>query len=215
MTADVMTMRAAPSEFRQTGVWLGLIGTLWAAAVIALAAVGVFDVPPHEAPLSTLIAIAVPVFAFVGAMLFVPNMRRLAMSLDPVLLTEFQAWRIVGGLFLAVYAFGHLPGVFALPAGLGDVAVGLAAPFMAWSLRTRPQFITSRRFRIFNYLGIADFVIAVTTGVAAREQIPGLVDQVTTGPMGQLPLVLIPTVAVPMFFILHLIVLMQIREQRQ
>jgi hypothetical protein len=38
-------------------------------------------------------------------------LRAVAMNLDPVLLTEFQAWRILGGLFLTVYAFGHLPGL--------------------------------------------------------------------------------------------------------
>ena len=37
---------------------------------------------------------------------------------------------------------------------------------------------------------------------------------VTTAPMGQLPLVLIPAIVVPAFIILHLIALMQIRAGR-
>jgi hypothetical protein len=39
-----------------------------------------------------------------------------------------HALRVVGVTFLLVMAQGHLPAVFALPAGLGDIATGLAAP---------------------------------------------------------------------------------------
>ena len=55
----------------------------------------------------------------------------------------------------------------------------------------------------------------MTAGVASRNQIPGLVEGITSSAMGQVPLVLIPTLAVPAFIILHLIVLMQIRERRR
>ena len=135
--------------------------------------------------------------------------RALLFSLDPVLLTEFQAWRIVGGAFLIVYAFGHLPGLFAWPAGLGDVAVGVAAPFIVWRLRRDRAFLGTTRFRLFHYAGLFDFAVAVTTGIASRNAIPGLVEGVNSSPMGQLPLVMIPTLVVPAFIILHLIVLMQ------
>jgi len=207
-TLDVQTRHGEPGAVT---LWLGLTAVAWIATVIGLAIGGVFDVPPEEPALPTLLAIAIPVAAFGATMVLSPRMRGLALNLDPVLLTEFQAWRILGGIFLAVYAFGHLPGFFAWPAGLGDVAVGIAAPFMAWSLRTRPGFLTSGRFRMFTYFGLADFAVAVGTGLAARNQIPGLVDGVTNSAMGQTPLVLIPTVAVPIFIILHLIMLMQVR----
>lgn len=57
-------------------------------------------------------------------------------------------------------------------------------------------------------------MVALGTGVAARNAIPGLVDQVTSAPMGVLPLALIPAFAVPAFIILHLSALMQARAAR-
>ncbi len=190
-------------------VWLiGIIAT-WFAVVLTLAINGVFDVPAGEPALPTLIAITAPVGVFLAAIITSQGTRQFVKQLDPVLLTEFQAWRILGGVFLVVYALGHLPGFFAWPAGVGDVAVGVAAPFVVWRLRQNQNFIHARGFRTFHYLGLLDFVIAVITGIAAREQIPGLVEGVTTALMGQLPLVLIPTFIVPSFIILHLIVLMQ------
>ena len=38
---------------------------------------------------------------------------------------------VEGTVFLAIMALGHLPALFALPAGLGDVAAGIAAPLVA------------------------------------------------------------------------------------
>ena len=34
-------------------------------------------------------------------------------------------------VFLLTMALGHLPALFALPAGLGDIAAGIAAPLVA------------------------------------------------------------------------------------
>lgn len=191
------------------GAVLGLsILGLWAVLVVALALNGAFDVPPDEPAMPTLTAIAVPVLAFGAAMIFLPGFRAWALGLDPVLLTELQAWRILGGAFLIVLFFGHLPGVFAWPAGVGDVAVGLAAPFMAMMLRRDPGFLRSRRYLAFLAFGLADFAVAITLGVSSRSaEVAG---EVTSVAMGQVPLVLIPTLAVPAFIVLHLIVLLQI-----
>jgi hypothetical protein len=50
-------------------------------------------------------------------------------------LVAFQFYRVLGVTFLVLYAAGQLPGIFALPAGWGDVMVGLTA-LMAPALRT-------------------------------------------------------------------------------
>ena len=197
------------------GASLAIIALLWATIITAMATIGIFDVPADQPALPTLIAVTLPVIIFIAGVSISSKLRHIILQLDPVLLTEFQAWRIVGGLFLAVYAFGHLPGLFAWPAGLGDIAIGLAAPFMAWRLRSDKKFLTNRRFIIFNYLGLADFLIAIATGLAARNHITGLVEGVTSSTMGQLPLVLIPTLIVPAFIILHLIVLFQVYEHQK
>jgi hypothetical protein len=57
--------------------------------------------------------------------------RILAAPGTPARLAVPHTPRIVGVTFLIVMALGRLPAVFALPAGLGDIAAGLAAPFVA------------------------------------------------------------------------------------
>src|SRR5262249_11237234 len=46
----------------------------------------------------------------------------------------------------ALYVHGVLPGAFAWPAGLGDIAIGVTAPWVALALVRRPGFATSRVF---------------------------------------------------------------------
>jgi hypothetical protein len=58
-------------------------------------------------------------------------------------------------------------------------------------------------------LGIFDLVTAVTTGTTARWIHP---NEVATTPMTVLPLSLIPTFAVPLFLMLHIICIAQARQ---
>jgi hypothetical protein len=47
-------------------------------------------------------------------------LRQFVLAWDPRTLTFLQAWRIAGLAFLALYTYGLLPGLFALPAGWGE-----------------------------------------------------------------------------------------------
>lgn len=208
MTDIVQTSQGEPRGGKPTPR-IAAIAAAWFAAVLAAASLGLFDLTRSPLPLPILAAIALPVGAFAATVALSPAARRFVLRLDASLITELQAWRIIGGMFLALYAFGQLPGLFAWPAGLGDVAVGVAAPFVAWSLRRDPGFVGTARFRLFHYLGLADFVLAVTSGIVASRLLPGLVEGATSAAMGQLPLVLIPAFGVPAFIILHIIALMQ------
>ena len=68
----------------------------------------------------------------------------------------------VGGVgFLLTMALGHLPALFALPAGLGDIATGLAAPLVARRLAQG----TGRRAALWlNVFGMTDLAVALTLG---------------------------------------------------
>lgn len=193
----------------------GALVSVWFGVVFALAASGSLAFRTDELPIITLAAILGPPLVFLLSVLSFTQLRAWALSLDPALLTALQGWRVLGGGFLMLYAFGHLPGFFAWPAGVGDVAVGLGAPFTAIALARGHLSITSNRFLAVHASGLLDFVIAIGTGIAARNQIPGLVEGVTSSAMGDLPLVLIPAFAVPVFIVLHLIVLLQVWEQRR
>jgi hypothetical protein len=105
-----------------------------------------------------------------------------------------------------------LPGIFAWPAGLGDMAIGLTAPLVLANLLRRPNFAASKSFVAWNASGILDLTVAVSIGALVPLLAPNLYGSVTTAPMSQLPLVLIPTYLVPTFLMLHLTALFQSRR---
>jgi len=99
-------------------------------------------------------------------------------------------------------AQGHLPAAFALPAGLGDIAIGVTAPFVARRLASNAGAVR------FNVLGILDLVIAA--GIAFL--LSGLVEVTpSTAPLRLLPLALIPTAPVPLALALHIVSLLRFR----
>jgi hypothetical protein len=213
MTAYVSTSNLKISESQ----WVlgGILLVLWFSAIVALAISGSFAFLPGVVPIMTLSAILGPPLLFALVLFSFPSFKAWALSLDPALLTALQGWRVLGGGFLMLYAFGHLPGFFAFPAGIGDVAVGIGAPFTAMALARGHLSLASNKFLAVHISGLIDFIVAVGTGIIARQHIPGQVEGVTSSAMGDLPLVLIPTFGVPIFIILHLIVLVQIWEARQ
>ena len=138
-----------------------------------------------------------------------------SLGADLRLLTAIQGWRAAGLGFLALYANGVLPGMFALPTGWGDIGIGVTAPWVMLALLRRPAFATSRLFVVWNLLGILDLVDAMITGALSTLLITGLAGKVTTTPMAQWPLVLVPAYLVPFLFMLHLAALFQVRQQAQ
>jgi hypothetical protein len=103
-----------------------------------------------------------------------------------------------GTAFVVMMALGHLPALFALPAGLGDIAAGIAAPLAARSLA---QGRGRRAALWFNAFGMTDLVTALTLGTLTGFQ---LVNVTPSGAaISELPLALIPTAAVPLLFALH------------
>ena len=168
---------------------------------------GVFDSGPRP-PLPLGLAFVVPVVAFVACYLTSARFREFVLSLDLRVLTLTQTFRVVGIAFVILYFLGALPGVFALPAGWGDFAVGVTAPVVAWYWK-RP--FPYRTFVVWNVLGILDLVTAMSLGVlASASPVGALAGDVTTRLMGQFPLSLVPTFFVPLLLILHLICLARV-----
>lgn len=162
------------------------------------------------------ITVFIPVALFLTAYALSAPVRRFVLAQDLRTLTMMQHWRVVGFAFLALYAFGALPGLFAWPAGLGDVAIGLAATIIVARMDRDPDYARSPGFLRFHLLGLFDFVVAfVTVGLAAGG-FPGLIaNGVTSAPMDVWPLNLFPSFMVPAFIILHLAVLLKVRHLRR
>ncbi len=183
---------------------------LWFIAAVSASALLMFNarsktVIPQPLPLG--LAVLVPVVIFLLWMAASPQFREFVLSRDARLLTLVQAWRIGGFTFLVLAAHHILPTTFALPAGWGDIAVGATAPFVAKYLldpRQRTGFVA------WQIVGMLDLITAVTLGVLSSPTPIGILAHgVTTEAMSVLPLSLIPTFAVPLLFIFHIICVTQ------
>ena len=158
-----------------------------------------------------LLTILVPLVAAVATYLASARLRYFVLGLDLRVLTLLQAWRVLGFAFLPLYAYDVLPGLFAWPAGLGDVAVGLAAPFVVARLVREPAFAASRGFLAFHLLGLVDFLVAAVTSSLASGAFPAIFTGTpTSAAMETWPLILFPAFIVPVFIVLHLAVLLRL-----
>ena len=102
--------------------------------------------------------------------------------------------------------------VFALPAGLGDMAIGVTAPWIILALVRQPGFAASATFIRWNVLGILDLIVAISIGTVSAFFATGAPGEISTAPMATLPLLLIPAFLVPLFLMLHTAALMQSRQ---
>ena len=191
--------------------WLA-VPAVWLALVFLLGAGEVLVTPRGSPPLPLLIAVTAPVIAFLAAFRTSRSFREFVLAADLRFMVGIQAWRFAGFGFLALYTYGILPGLFAWPAGLGDIAIAIAAPWMLVNLIERPGFAASRAFVVWNLLGILDLVVAVGTGALATLLPANVTGAVATAPMAHLPLVLIPAFLVPGFIMMHLAALFQARK---
>src|SRR3984957_1545138 len=187
----------------------------WLTLIFVLGARGVFVAPRGAPPLALLIGLLAPLSLFLVAYRTIQPLREFILSADLRLIVGIQGWRWAGFGFLTLYTYGVLPGIFAWPAGLGDMAIGVTAPLVLASLLRRPNFAASKSFVLWNLSGILDLTVAVTIGALVPLLAPSLYGAVTTAPMAQLPLVLVPTYLVPTFLMLHLTALLQARRSRQ
>ena len=184
----------------------------WLALVVAFGAGRAFVRPAGMPPYPIAVGVAAPLVMFFAAFWLSSAFRNFVMAADLRLVTIIQGWRWAGFGFLALYAYGVLPGRFAWLAGLGDMAIGLTAPWMALALIRRPGFARTRPFVVWNLLGILDLVAAVGNAAIIQTLATGAAGEVTVAPMALMPLVLVPAYLVPLFIILHVVGLLQAKR---
>jgi len=218
-TVCVLLLRGAPAAGfrRRVGTTVAVVaGTAWASWVLASAALadaGVYRFAPAKAQPWLPAAMTVSIAAVLLASR-VPAVSRILGQPDALWrLTVPQIFRVEGVTFLIVMALGKLPAVFALPAGLGDIAIGFEAIYVARSLR---RGVVGRRAVWFNILGLLDLVVATVIGVTAA---PGVAHMLSLSPstaqIGLLPLVLIPTTVVALAVALHVLSLRRLAVAAQ
>jgi hypothetical protein len=121
-----------------------------------------------------------------------PTFREIIAGIPQHWLIGIQTFRILGGVFLVRYFQGELPGVFAIPAGVGDVLTGIFAPVVAYWWFTGKPYARAAAIA-WNLFGMADLVNAVAIGWLTGGGGGGIV----------FPIVLIPIYAVPRAFLVH------------
>jgi hypothetical protein len=214
MTTTVLPHSATPQPAGFTGVRLSILILLaaWFVLVVSLGAVGAFVGSPGTPPYALAIAVATPLALFFAWQRLSTSFRDFILSIDLRFIAGVQAWRWAGLGFLSLYAYNVLPAVFALPAGLGDMAIGFTAPWILLALVRRPAFAGSATFVRWNVLGILDLVVALSIGTVSAAFATGAPGEISTAPMATLPLLLIPAFLVPLFLMLHTVALMQSRR---
>ena len=148
-----------------------------------------------NAPNTLGLAVVAPVVLFLVWFASSPGFRQFVLSMSPLTLTLVQTLRTAGIVFLALSTYKILPAFFAL-----------SAPFAALWLANPAH---RKGFIFWQILGITDLVQAVTLGTLG-----GIIDPhgIPTTPMTVLPMSYIPTFAVPLFLILHMICIAQARR---
>jgi hypothetical protein len=183
--------------------WFLLLGALlWFAVVYWVAANGAFVSAPDSRPMAVGAAFATPLLLFLAGMLF-PAWREIVTSIPPVFLISLNGWRFVGLGFLMGSVEGLLPAGFAWPAGLGDIAMAITAPWVAARVAADDQFRFSIGFLVWNLFGIADFLDAVLLGTLYNTPL-----------MQRLPFALIPAFFVPLLAMGHITLLAQRSPRR-
>jgi len=196
----------------RVGVWLAIAVpfTAWLAIVWWLAVDGVFRPRPGVPALP--MAIFLPLLI---AFPFLLRSKRIGALLDATpasWLIGLQVYRILGGIFLVAWSRGNISSTFALPAGTGDVLVGLLALPVAYLLHAGSP--NARKFATaWNVFGLVDFAIAIGIGImSAPGPMQVIVPDRPNAQLGTFPTVMIPAFAVPSSILLHALSLRQLRR---
>jgi hypothetical protein len=181
------------------------VASAWVAVVVALAATGRFGpgaIGPVPGPP---LAFAVTMIAALGAWGASPRFRNALLAVPLPWLVGINSLRIGGVFFLILFAQHRLSAPFAPSAGLGDIITGLGALWIVARIAAG-RVVSSRQLAIWNAFGALDLVTAITLGaLSAPTPI-----QVFTGSdelaVASLPWVIIPTLLVPLYLLVHLTV---------
>jgi hypothetical protein len=190
----------------RTAIVAGFVLAGWAITAAVLASRGSFVQPDSRTTPPIGINLVVVLVVQAVCLTASPSLRGLLANQKHLI--RLNVWRLEGFVFLMLMANRQMPALWALPAGIGDVIVGVTAFWIAGQLE-RPN--GRRRAIVFNLFGLADLVVAVGLGVMTNTG-PGQVFHTT--PTSELvtrfPLALVPTFLVPLAFMLHIVSLWQL-----
>jgi hypothetical protein len=208
----VLSRVGLPVQDRRRAFWTGsTLLVAWCLSALILSWSGSYQGTSSRIP-TIPFGLLIPIAA--GILLYwrSPLLRRVVEAVPQSWIVGIQTYRAEGAIFLTLYAAGWLPSAFALPAGIGDVIVGLLAPVVAVAYG-RGARGSAGMLRVWNVLGIADLVVAVTTGfLTSPSPVQMLALDKPNEMISAFPLAMIPVFLVPLSFLLHFASLAKLRQ---
>ena len=202
----VMWLASRTRREKTVAIVAGIALAVWATLATTLAARGALVQPNGRTAPPVGINLLAALAAIAACLALSPSLRRLLSNQKHLI--RLNVWRVVGAVFLLLAAFGQVPALWALPAGIGDVLIGLTAFWVAARLDAPGG---RRRAINFNLLGLADLVVAIGLGMATS---PGPTQLFHTTPTSALltrfPLALVPAFLVPLAIMVHVASLWQL-----
>jgi hypothetical protein len=185
----------------------------WEAVASYLGAANTYFATTERAVPTIMFGLLIPLAVAGIALWRSESIARLVSAIPLHWLVAAQVYRVMGGIFLVLWADGRLPWQFALPAGTGDVATGIVAVVVAAQLAQNA--IGARRATYaWSFFGIADLVVAITMGAMTSPGQPHLLAfDAPNLLMTAYPLVMVPTFGVPLALMLHGLVLWRLRRE--
>jgi hypothetical protein len=206
--------RTGLTEGQRRTTWLAIMVpfTLWTAVSWTASINGVFRPEAFALPLLPA-AIFLPVVIGAPLLLLSNRVGQLLDAMPAAWLVALQIYRVFGSQWVAYWLRGLLPGLWALPAGTGDVLTGLFAVPAAIALAAGT--VEGRKAAIlWNVFGIADLAVAIILGLIVSPGPFQLI--IPDGPsmgLGGYPSVLTPAFVVPGSILLHLLSLRQLMRR--
>jgi len=194
-----------------TSIYLAVVLISWVAAAISLSLQGFFEAQPSVLNLNIAYSL-LPVLIGAGLWFASRSFRETVRAVSPDRLIRIQSYRTLGFVYLVSWYCGLLPGVFAIAAGVGDVLVAISAPFVASLVRRRGS-LAGPVARLWNVFGLIDIVIGVTLGfLTSPSPLQQLAKEAPNIMITTFPMVLLPTIIVPLSILCHIYSLSSVRR---
>src|SRR5262245_10674888 len=196
---------------RAAKVTLAIVAGAWIGLAAAAAGAGWLPIS-RPAPVVGLFVV-VPLLATALASAW-PAARSAMLSLPMPVMVALNIVRVFAVLFLMLAAEGRLTGPFPCSAAWGDIITGVVAVPVLWLLKDGVARHATP-IAVWNLFGTADLVLAIAFGITSSEGSPL---QIFPGPgsaaMQYVPWSFVPTVLVPIWLILHAIIVAQLRRAK-
>jgi hypothetical protein len=197
---------------RRRAVWSGAVLLVtWFFAALLPSWLGLYRGTSSGTP-TIQFGVLIPILVGVALFMRWRALRRVLETVPQDWIVGVQVYRAMGLILLVLYTGGRLPGLFAWPAGVGDILVGLLAPAIAIAYARRSSNAADW-LRAWNLLGIGDLIVALATGfLTSPSRLQMFAFEAPNELISAFPLAMIPVFLVPLSILLHLASMEKLRR---